>query len=364
MSKSEQKVLQYLSEAHASELALVSTLQSQILIAPRGAYRRVLESHQRETRDHARRLERRMNELGRKGEPLRGVIGLAEGAIGQIIALSKMPLDLIRGNGGEERVLKDAKDACAAEALEIATYTALERLANAVDDATTAGLAASIRADEEKMLERVLHAIPRLADAVVAVEVEGEDSYELTDTGAADALREAGEGAKENVQKLESRAKRGARNARKVPGVARAEQQVKAAVVSEDSLPIADYDKLTANEIVDKLSGLSQVDLAKVESYERANRERSTILSKTGALRSEEPWPGYDELTVAEVRVVLGTRSLAGSSPCGGAQGHRTTPRADTTPIPTGPCHGRLRRARIRRSDSYRSSPRLPSTGA
>jgi len=46
--------------------------------------------------------------------------------------LAKTPLDLIRGTGGEEKVLKNAKDACATEALEIATYTALEHVARAV----------------------------------------------------------------------------------------------------------------------------------------------------------------------------------------------------------------------------------------
>ena len=41
-------------------------------------------------------------------------------------------------------MLKNAKDSCAAEALEIATYTALARLARAAGDAKTERLAASI----------------------------------------------------------------------------------------------------------------------------------------------------------------------------------------------------------------------------
>lgn len=40
----------------------------------------------------------------------------------QVIALARTPLDFVRGAGGEERVLKNAKDACATEALAIATY--------------------------------------------------------------------------------------------------------------------------------------------------------------------------------------------------------------------------------------------------
>lgn len=48
------------------------------------------------------------------------------------------PYRLVRGTGGEEKVLKNAKDACASEALEIATYTALERLAHFAGDERTA----------------------------------------------------------------------------------------------------------------------------------------------------------------------------------------------------------------------------------
>jgi ferritin-like metal-binding protein YciE len=56
MEKAEQKIVQYLNEAHATEQALVTVLQSQIAMTPRGGYRDALESHLRETRDHASRV--------------------------------------------------------------------------------------------------------------------------------------------------------------------------------------------------------------------------------------------------------------------------------------------------------------------
>jgi ferritin-like metal-binding protein YciE len=305
MSRAEQKVLQYLNEAHASELALVRVLQSQILMTPRGRYRSGLETHLQETRGHARSLERRMEELGQGREPLQALLGFAESAIGQVLALGKTPLDLLRGSGGEEKVLKNAKDTCATEALEIATYTALERLAKDVEDDATAKLAASIRGEEEKMLERVLREIPRLTDAVVRADVQGNSSYEITDTGAADAIREAGASVKQSADAVELGARRTARKARKVPGVARAEGQVKGLVASAGDLAIPNYDKLTASEILEKLPELSQVELAKTEVYERRHQKRSTILSRIAALKSDEPWPGYDELNVNEIRAVL-----------------------------------------------------------
>ena len=43
------KIVQYLSEAHASELALVRELQAQIAMTPSGRYRSGLEKHLQET---------------------------------------------------------------------------------------------------------------------------------------------------------------------------------------------------------------------------------------------------------------------------------------------------------------------------
>ncbi len=272
--KQQQKVVQYLNEAHASEHALVRVLQSQIAMTPRGSYRSGLEKHLDETRNHADRVGRRLQELGQGGNPVAAIVGVVETAIGQALALGKTPFDLLRGSGGEEKVLKNAKDACASEALEIATYTALERLARSVGDDDTAKLAASILADEEKMLQRILREIPKLTDAVVGADVKGNASYDVTTTGAADAVREAGDATK-----------RTARRARKVPGVARAEGQVKGAVASEGDLAIADYDALTADDITGRLTALSQIDLAKIDSYERKNQNRATILSRISSLR-------------------------------------------------------------------------------
>jgi len=86
---------------------------------------------------------------------------------------------------------------------------------------------------------------------------------------------------------------------------ARAEGQIKGAVAYERDLAIADYDSLTVVEIARQLPGLSQIELARIDSYERKNDNRSTLLNRISALRREEPWPGYDELTVAEIDAVL-----------------------------------------------------------
>jgi len=306
MSQPNQKILQYLQEAHASEVGLVRVLQSQIAMTPRGSYRSGLETHLRETRSHAERLRDRMRELGRGFNPLQAGIGLAETVAAQALALGKTPIDLLRGSGGEEKVLKNAKDAAATEALEIATYTAIEQLARSVGDETTAQLASSIRSDEERMLERILREIPKLTEAVVRADVEGVGSYDLSTTGAADTTRAAGRKTAVAAKRGGANARRStARQARRVPGAARAEGVAKGAVAREEDLPIARYRSLTADVIASRLPELSQVDLGKVEAYERAHDNRRSVLDRIGTLRTSEPWSGYDGLNVDEIRSAL-----------------------------------------------------------
>jgi len=305
MISSDQKIVQYLNEAHAMELALVRTLQAHVAVTPSGSYRRGLDRHLRETGDHADRIERRLGQLEAGRNPLQVGLGALESVAAQLLALSKGPFDLVRGMSAEEKLLKNARDEVATEALEIATYTALEHAARAVGDEQTATLAADIRGDEQRMLEQLLDEIPKLAAAVVKAEVEGKPQYDPTTTGAADALREVRDTAQAGAKEARKRTRRTARQARKVPGVAQAEGEVKGAVADESDLAIPGYDGKKAAEIVAALGSLSQIDLAKVEAYERKKQSRATVLNKIKSLRGDEPWPGYDELSVDDVRAAL-----------------------------------------------------------
>ena len=189
---SSQKIAQYLTEARATEHALVRVLQSQIAMTPTGSYRSALEKHLDETRRHAERVGRRLSELDTGTNPAAVVLGFWEDMIGQALAFGKTPLDLFRGTGGEEKVLKNAKDTCATEALEIATYTAIERLARSWATMKTADLAASSskRSGCSRAPARDPEARPMRSPGPSSKTIP---SYEVTETGAADAIRAAGE---------------------------------------------------------------------------------------------------------------------------------------------------------------------------
>src|SRR5918997_1083583 len=161
---SERVLNQYLNEALATERALVTTLTAHIAMTPHGPYRRLLQRHLRETRGRAAALQRRIEP---QSTLIGDAIGLAETLVGQVLSLAKGPIDLIRGHGQDEKLLKNAKDECATEALEIATYDAIEAVANALGDTGTAELAADHRADEERMLADLRALIPQLAGVTV-----------------------------------------------------------------------------------------------------------------------------------------------------------------------------------------------------
>jgi len=155
----------YLDEAHAMETALVTNLAAHIALTTDPDYRALLERHLAETRQQVSNIDRRRKAVGRsmRINPIAAGLRLARDITGQALVLTKGPLDGLRTADQHERMLKNAKDECATEALEIATYDALETVAKAAGDNPTAKLARDHRAQEERMLSDLRAVIARLA---------------------------------------------------------------------------------------------------------------------------------------------------------------------------------------------------------
>ena len=160
-------VLQYLSEARATETALVTNLTAHIAMTSDAQYEKVLRRHLDETKAQVKNIDERRSELGADGGKgfVAGAVGLAMDAVGQILVLTKGPIDAVRTTSQQERMLKNARDECATEAIEIALYDALEAAANAAGDTKTAKLAVDHRKQEERMLADLRKQIGRLAVA-------------------------------------------------------------------------------------------------------------------------------------------------------------------------------------------------------
>jgi len=280
MPTAQDKIAQYLHEAHAMELALGRTLQAHSAMTPAGEYRSALDRHRRDTKRHADAVARRLRELGRSPGLAETAYGLAQRLAGQAVALTIAPLAMVRGSGGEEKLLKNAKDECASEALEIATYEALEALARQVGDADTAALAAELRGEEEQMLETLRAQLPSLTAAVAGAELRDEPSYDVRTTGAAQALRKtrraAGEAAQDATDTARRTVAKTARGAAEAVGDAAGVDRTRER--EEHRQPLPRYDELTVEDVTRRIGRLTPAQLRHVATYERAHKRRRGIL--------------------------------------------------------------------------------------
>jgi ferritin-like metal-binding protein YciE len=164
MNERDAKLVQYLSEAYGKERELEAALQAHIAMTVKGPYKKRLQQHLKETKQHAKQVERRIKKLGGGGQTLQGTVG-------KLTAAAKGPLHAIRGSGEQEKMLKNAKTEYFNEHEEIATYLAIETLAEKVQDSETAKLARGIRREEEKMANFLQGQIKSLTGAVAREDI-------------------------------------------------------------------------------------------------------------------------------------------------------------------------------------------------
>jgi ferritin-like metal-binding protein YciE len=182
------KLIQYLNEAYGTERRLEVALQAHLALATRPTYKKRLKEHLTETKRHAREVSKRIKQLGGKAEAVDlpgpdSVSEVAEAAVAgaqRAVALVQGPLHALRGTGEEEKQLKNAKTEYASEAEEIATYTAIITVAEALGDRDTAKLARAILREEERMRSFLEKEIPRMASAVVKAEVPSDQRARTT----------------------------------------------------------------------------------------------------------------------------------------------------------------------------------------
>jgi ferritin-like metal-binding protein YciE len=158
------KLVQYLGEAYGKERELETALNAHITMTTRPAYKKRLKEHLRETKRHAKEVERRIKKLGGGGQSTQTLLGKA-------MAAAKGPMHMVRGGSEQEKMLKNAKTEYFNEHEEIATYMAIETLAEKVGDRDTAKLARQIRRDEERMARFLEGQIKVLTGAVVQDEI-------------------------------------------------------------------------------------------------------------------------------------------------------------------------------------------------
>src|SRR5947207_12762475 len=127
LTERDTKLIQYLNEAYGKEKELEAAIEAHIGMTERAPYKKRLQTHLKETKAHARKVEQRIKQLGGSPQAVQSVVGKATAAL-------KGPIHALRASGVEERQLKNAKTEYSEEAEEIATYNAIEAFADSVGD--------------------------------------------------------------------------------------------------------------------------------------------------------------------------------------------------------------------------------------
>jgi ferritin-like metal-binding protein YciE len=176
LNERDTKLVQWLNEAHVKEVELETALAGHIGLTDKAPYKKRLQQHLKETREHKRLVARRIKALG--GQPSTGpavpaapkVVGAAAGRAkaavkGQVAAARALVTDQA------DTHVRNAQEELREEHVEIALYLRIETLATAVADTDTAKLAKGIRRDEERMARYLTAELPRLVKDVVRAEI-------------------------------------------------------------------------------------------------------------------------------------------------------------------------------------------------
>jgi ferritin-like metal-binding protein YciE len=170
------KLVAWLGEAHAKEAELEVDLTAHIALTEKATYKKRLQAHLKETREHKRATAKRIRELGgeaRTGTNVPGVPNAIGEIAGKTVAAVKGQVGTARAlvTSQPETHLRNAQEELREEHVEIAIYTRLETLATEVGDRETAQLARRIRREEERMAKYLDAEMQRLVKEVVRAEI-------------------------------------------------------------------------------------------------------------------------------------------------------------------------------------------------
>lgn len=175
MNERDEKLVEWLGEAHSKEAELEADLAAHIGLTKKDSYKKRLRQHLTETRAHKRKVAARIKKLG--GSPGPGPNVPGGGVIGEVAGKA---VAAVKGQVGTARAvitnqvethLRNAQDELREEHVEIALYNRIEAFANEVGDRDTAQLAKEIRREEERMAKYLESEMPRLVKELVREEI-------------------------------------------------------------------------------------------------------------------------------------------------------------------------------------------------
>jgi len=175
LNERDAKLVSWLGEAHSKEAELEADLIAHIALTQKASYKKRLQQHLKETRDHKRRVAARIKQLG--GPTGKGLVAATGSAVGEVAGKT---VAAVKGQVGTARALvteqaethlRNVQEELREEHVEIALYTRIEIFATEVGDRETAQLARSIRRDEERMAKFLTAELGRLVKEVVRADI-------------------------------------------------------------------------------------------------------------------------------------------------------------------------------------------------
>jgi hypothetical protein len=301
-------VVGYLRQARAAEHLLAGLLATAAAGAPEQHQDMVTEQATR-VRQRTHDLDARLAALAHPG-PLSTAVTAVRELAGDTVGISAAALGgtvgLLRRDPVEPTLLERTSDLAAAAAYAHSCHRALAEAARALEDTTTTELASTCHEETRALLDQLDDAVPSLVTAALAS--TGRSSYRAAVATATARVRSAagnlGADAGHAQQEVRDAVSTLLRRARRAPDVwtEPTPGEPTEAVAAPEELPIANYQNLTVAQIVERLRPLTQAELATLHGFETAHANRSGVLNKIRALREDEPWPGYDTMTVEEIR--------------------------------------------------------------
>jgi ferritin-like metal-binding protein YciE len=176
LTERDTKLVQWLNEAHAKEAELEIDLTAHIRLTQKATYKKRLQAHLKETKEHKRAVARRIKQIGgvaTTGLDVTGVPTAVGEAAGKTVAAVRGQVGAVRALVTEqsETHVRNAQEELREEQVEIAIYLRIETFAAAVGDRDTEVLARRIRREEERMAKYLTAELPRLVKDVVKAEI-------------------------------------------------------------------------------------------------------------------------------------------------------------------------------------------------
>jgi len=176
LNERDAKLAQWLNEAYAKETELESDLAAHIGLTQKAPYKKRLQQHLKETREHKRTVARRIKQLGAEavaGPAIPGAPPVVGAAAGKAVAAVKGQVGVARALVTEqaETHLRNVQEELREEQVEIALYLRIETFATEVGDKETAQLAKRIGREEQRMAKYLIAELPRLVKDVVRTDV-------------------------------------------------------------------------------------------------------------------------------------------------------------------------------------------------